>query len=235
MPCDQPHADPSSLEPLLKDRDVKVWDLPVRLFHWLIVLTVGFSWYSAEIGNMVWHYWSGVAALVLVLFRLIWGVIGSSTARFSSFVRAPAAVLTYLRRPRGKPLAGGHNPIGGYSVIAMLIILAAQVATGLFAVDVDGMESGPLSYLVAFDQGRIAANVHHLTFTLLQAMVFLHVLAIAFYAACGRRLVKPMITGRDGQLGKNAPELTGGGTLRALLAVAAAALAGWWVSLGAPI
>ena len=96
---------------------MKVWDLPTRLFHWLIVLLVGFSWWSAETGNMDWHYRSGLTALVLLVFRLLWGFIGGSTARFSQFLRSPGAVITYLREPAG-PLRGGHNPLpaGGVAV-----------------------------------------------------------------------------------------------------------------------
>lgn len=214
---------------------MKVWDLPTRLFHWTMVLLVGFSWWSAETGHMDWHYRSGLAALVLLVFRLIWGFAGASTARFGNFLRPPAAVVAYLRRPKDSVHAPGHNPLGGYSVVAMLLVLVVQVGTGLFAVDVDGLESGPLSHLVDFDQGRLAAGVHHLSFSVLQVLILLHVLAIAYYRLRGRRLIVPMLTGRDAQIPAGAPALTGGGLLRALAALAAALLLGWWVSLGAPL
>ncbi|MDR2856586.1 MAG: cytochrome b/b6 domain-containing protein [Novosphingobium sp.] len=217
------------------EKFVKVWDLPTRLFHWLMLLTVGFSWWSAEIGHMDWHTRSGIAALILLVFRLIWGVIGSSTARFANFVRAPAAVFAHLRRPGNAIHTPGHNPLGGYSVVAMLLALAAQVGTGLFAVDVDGIESGPLSYLVSFDQGRTAAAVHHISFSVLQVLVVLHVLAIIYYRIRGRRLVMPMLTGRDGQVAARFGSLTGGGPLRAFIALAVALLLGWWISAGAPL
>lgn len=213
---------------------MKVWDLPTRLFHWLIVLLVGFSWWSAETGNMDWHYRSGLTALVLLVFRLLWGFIGGSTARFSQFLRSPGAVITYLREPAG-PLRGGHNPLGAYSVIAMLLALAAQIGTGLFAVDIDGIESGPLSYMVSFDQGRAAADVHEISFTVLQVLVVLHLLAIAWYRIRGRRLIAPMVTGRDRQLSAEAGELRGGGPVRAIVALGTALALGWWVSLGAPL
>jgi cytochrome b len=214
---------------------VKVWDLPTRLFHWAIVLLVGFSWWSAETGHMNWHYRSGLTALILLTFRLIWGLIGSSTARFGNFLRAPAAVLAYLRRPKDSVHAAGHNPLGGYSVTAMLVTLVVQVGTGLFSVDVDGLESGPLSYLVSFDQGRAAAKVHHLSFTVIQVLVVLHVLAIAYYRMRGRKLIMPMITGRDPQLSADAEEVVVGGAARAAIALAIALAFGWWVSAGAPI
>jgi cytochrome b len=214
---------------------LKVWDLPTRLFHWLIVLTVAFSWYSAETGIMDWHYRSGIAALVLLAFRLIWGVIGGSTARFTSFVRSPAAVLVYVRRSAGKPIEGGHSPIGAYSVVAMLLALMVQIVSGLLAVDIDGIESGPLSYLISFDQGRIAANTHEISFSVLQALIALHVLAILYYRIRGRKLIEPMVTGRDPQLPPNAAGVTGGGTARAAVALVLAALIGWWINLGAPL
>ena len=214
---------------------MKVWDLPTRLFHWSIVLLVGFPWWSAETGQMDWHYKSGLTALILLVFRILWGFVGGSTARFAHFLKSPMAAAAYLRRPKDAPKQGGHNPLGGYSVIAMLLALVVQVGTGLFAVDVDGIESGPLSYLVDFDQGRVAADVHHLAFTLVQILVVLHLVAIVHYRLRGRRLIVPMITGRDRQLSNGAAEVTGGGALRAVVVLAIALGIGWWVSLGAPL
>jgi cytochrome b len=214
---------------------VKVWDLPIRLFHWLIVALIAFSWWSGETGRMDWHYRSGLAALVLLIFRLLWGVIGSSTARFSHFVKPPAGVVGYLRRPAGSPHLAGHNPIGGYSVIAMLLALTVQIGTGLFAVDVDGLESGPLSPLVTFRQGRTAADLHETSFAVLQGLIVLHLLAIVYYRLRGRRLILPMVTGRDPQLGADAGEARGGGLVRAALALGLALGLAWWVSLGAPL
>jgi cytochrome b len=212
---------------------VKVWDLPTRLFHWLIVLVVGFSWYSAETGMMDWHYRSGIAALGLLAFRLVWGFAGGSTARFTHFLRSPQGVLRYLRRHDSSP--AGHNPLGGYSVVAMLLALITQVASGLFAVDVDGLESGPLSYLISFDQGRLAAEVHEIAFTGIQVLVLFHILAIIYYQLRGRRLLVPMITGRDTQIGADGEGVRGGGPIRALAALLAASALGWWVSAGAPL
>ena len=213
---------------------MKVCDLPTRLFHWSIVLQVGFSWWSAETGHMDWHYRSGLAALVLLVFRVAWGFVGGSTARFAHFVRSPGAVLAYVQAPAPPPRAG-HNPLGGYSVIALLLLLTVQVGTGLLAVDTDGLESGPLSYLVSFEQGRAAAEVHELAFAALQGLVVLHLFAILWYRLRGRKLIGPMVTGRDAQLAAGSAEVTGGGPLRALLVLALALGFGWWVSLGAPL
>lgn len=214
---------------------MKVWDLPTRLFHWLIVLLVGFSWWSAETGRMDWHYKSGMMILNLVAFRIVWGLIGGSTARFANFIKSPTVVLAYLRRPKDAPQEVGHNPLGGYSVVALLLLLAIQVGTGVFSVDIDGIESGPLSHLVSFDQGRAAAEVHEPSFTLLQVLVGLHVLAILYYRIRGRKLIMPMVTGRDAQLGGRTGELVRAGWLRFAIAVGIAFTLGWWVSAGAPI
>ncbi|MCB2074403.1 MAG: cytochrome b/b6 domain-containing protein [Novosphingobium sp.] len=211
----------------------KVWDAPTRLFHWLIALLVFVSWRSAESGAMDWHYISGVSALALLLFRLVWGLIGGSTARFSHFVRSPSAALDYLRDPAQVKGSPGHNPLGGYSVIAMLLSLAIQIGTGLFSVDVDGIESGPLSYLVTFDQGRTAAEIHELSFNILLGLIILHVLAIAYYRIRhGRKLILPMITGRDAQIPAGEEQLTSVRPIRFLLATTFAAGVAWWVNNG---
>ncbi|MFA7587893.1 MAG: cytochrome b/b6 domain-containing protein [Novosphingobium sp.] len=217
-----------------------MWDLPKRLFHWLIMLVVGFSWYSAETGMMDWHYRSGIVAVALLAFRLIWGFAGGSTARFSHFLRSPQQVWRHVRgaaAPSAESghIPPGHNPLGGYSVVAMLAVLLLQVASGLFAVDVDGLESGPLSYLISFDQGRIAAEIHEVTFAMVQALVVLHVLAILYYRVRGRRLLMPMISGRDPQIGADAAELRGGGLIPAVVVMFAASILAWWISAGAPL
>ena len=179
---------------------VPVWDLPVRLFHWLLVALLGFSWWSGETHAMEWHRWSGYTILTLVMFRIYWGFFGGRTARFAQFVRGPRVALAYLRTLGTKPHAAatpGHNPIGGWSVLLMLATLTAMVVAGLFAVDVDGLESGPLAEYVSFDQGRIAAALHETVFNLLLAVVALHVLAILFYVFRLRQnLIMPMIHGR---------------------------------------
>jgi len=211
----------------------KVWDVPTRLFHWGTVFFFVLSWRSAESGAMDWHYLSGLITLALILFRLIWGVIGSSTARFAYFVRSPQATLAYLRNPADAPAKAGHNPLGGYSVSAMLLALSVQVGTGLLAVDIDGLESGPLSYLVSFEQGRAAAEVHEVSFNLLLALIAVHVLAIAYYRIRrSRKLVLPMITGRDPQLAAGSQGMVGAGPVRFMLAAGIAGGLAWWASTG---
>ena len=173
---------------------VRVWDLPTRLVHWLIVGCVGVSWWTAETGRLEWHRWSGYALLGLLVFRIYWGFFGSSTARFASFVRGPRAVFEYMRG--SWKIAAGHNPLGSWSVVALIVLLLAQVGLGLFAVDVDGIESGPLSMYVDFDTGRDAAKLHDVLFNVLLAVVCVHIVAVLFYAIFRKEnLVGAMVTG----------------------------------------
>ena len=104
-----------------------VWDLPVRLVHWLLAALIAFSWWSVNYHHTDWHIWSGFAILTLLLFRLLWGLFGSSTARFANFVRGPKAVGRYLR---GQWSGIGHNPLGALSIIALFAAVAVQVGLG---------------------------------------------------------------------------------------------------------
>jgi cytochrome b len=175
-----------------------VWDLPIRLTHWLFVACIAVSWWTAEQRLMDWHRYSGYTMLGLLAFRIYWGIAGSSTARFARFVGGPRAVLNYLRLPR-EERAGviGHTPLGSWSVVALLLAMIVQVSLGLFATDIDGIESGPLSHLVSFDTGRALADAHDLSFDVLIALVALHVVAILFYLLIERNnLVSAMLSGR---------------------------------------
>jgi cytochrome b len=175
---------------------VLVWDLPLRLFHWLLVLLVVISIVSAKIGGnaMQFHLLSGYTILALVLFRIMWGFLGGTHARFASFVRGPEAVISYLRgHGAGQHL--GHNPAGAWSVLLMLVALLAQVATGLFAND-DISTEGPLAKLVSKALSDRITGAHHLNLKLLLALIGLHLSAVAFYFFHRREnLVKPMFTG----------------------------------------
>lgn len=214
---------------------VRVWDIPTRVFHWLVVGLVFFSWGSAEYGHMDLHRLSGSILLGLVTFRIIWGFIGSNTARFANFLRWPWQVYAYLRTPAGRH-APGHNPLGAYSVIAMLLLLLLQIGSGLFSVDIDGLESGPLSRFVSFDLGRKFAGIHHISFTLLQIVVAVHILAILFYLVIRRRnLVFPMITGRDRQIESSEGQLTTAGLGRFAVAAAVGLAVSTWTALGMPL
>jgi cytochrome b len=204
-----------------------VWDLPIRLFHWSLVGLIGFSWWSAETYHMDWHRLSGQAVLFLIAFRLIWGLIGSGPARFAQFLRGPRAIIAYLTGRA--PAAPGHNPLGGWSVVAMLLALSVQVGTGLFAVDIDGIESGPLSHLVDFDQGRLASDMHGVSFTILQMLIGLHVLAVLFYLLVRRRnLIGPMVSGRAKVSGEPVAVRRASPVAFAVAILLAGSLA-WWV------
>lgn len=208
-----------------------VWDVPIRLFHWLLVALIAFSWWSGENHAMEWHRWSGYAILFLLVFRLYWGLVGGRTARFAQFVRGPGAALAYLRGVGSGDV--GHNPLGGWSVVAMLAILIAMVTAGLFAVDVDGLESGPLADHVSFDAGRWASDMHSLIFNLLLGLIALHVAAILFYLGARRRnLVGPMITGNAKAIDGTASVPLGASLWRALIGILIAGVITYFVSKG---
>lgn len=176
---------------------VQVWDVPVRVFHWLIVVLVFSSWLTSELGGnaMTYHMWIGYCVLALVLFRIVWGFVGSRHARFSDFVCGPGTVLRYLCGASGVA-AAGHNPAGGWSVLALLASLAVQAATGLFTNDEIATE-GPLAARVSTEWSDLLSTVHRYNFYVLLALIALHVAAVFFYLFVKREnLVKPMITGR---------------------------------------
>lgn len=211
----------------------RLWDAPVRIGHWLIVLLVAGAWFTAETGRMELHGWCGYGVLGLAAFRIYWGFAGSQSARFASFLKGPKAMAAYARTlgRRAPSETPGHNPLGAWSVAALLVVLAAEVVTGLFAVDVDGVESGPLSRFVDFDAGRRAAELHELAFTGLQALVVLHLAAVAFYLVYKRQdLIGPMITGRRRFAAD--PGLTFAPAWRAVLGALAAAVLVWFVARG---
>ena len=208
-----------------------IWDIPTRFVHWAMVALFALSWWSAENRHMDLHYQSGIAWLALLTFRLLWGVVGSSTARFARFVRGPGAVLAHLRMSGEKHV--GHSPIGALSVIAMLFALTFQILSGLFATDIDGLDSGPLSFLISFDEARLAAKIHAFSFNALLALVCLHLAAITFYLAVKRRnLVAPMLSGRSGTIPDGQEQMAPASLLRFVIACLIAAALAWAVSRG---
>ena len=184
---------------------IRIWDLPLRLFHWALVSLVVFSAVTGQFGAGLglwaarWHQLSGYAVLSLLGFRLAWGFVGSSHARFASFVRGPRAVLDYLAELTGRRPAGvhlGHNPLGGWSVAALLACLAVQAGTGLFIADEDLGVEGPLARFVGSATGDSLRGLHALNFFVLLALIATHLAAIAYYLfARGENLVRPMLTG----------------------------------------
>ena len=200
-------------------REVRVWDLPLRLFHWLLALAVTGALVSGQIGGnlMVWHGRLGVLVAGLLGFRLAWGLVGSTHARFASFVRGPAAIRAYLQ---GTWHGLGHNPLGALSVLGMLAALGLQTASGLFGND-DIAFQGPLYPLVSKDTSDWVTGLHRKGFWLILLLITTHLAAIVFYLKMrGDNLIHPMITGRKSVTAAAAdPEQRGGGTLALILAL----------------
>jgi cytochrome b len=188
----------------------RVWDLPLRMFHWLLVLNIAASWYTAEngeeylnVGDRAFayieiHFFLGYLALALVGFRIIWGIVGPQHARFANFLAGPRRILAYagtvLRRD-AKPSIG-HNPLGGWMVALMLAMVGSQAFTGLFMIDNSDIYPAIYHGSVSGELGSVFSRFHHINFNVLLAVISLHVLAIVFYAFYKRQnLVQPMITG----------------------------------------
>lgn len=184
-----------------KMRHVRVWDPPTRLFHWLLVALVAVNLYTGNVGGlgeMEWHMLSGYAILALVAFRIVWGLVGSRHSRFTAFVRGPGATARYLvsfiRGPYRATV--GHNPLGGWSVVAMLVALAVQAGTGLYAND-DILTEGPLAGTVGKATSDTLTAIHNLNALVLYALIAIHIAAIALYHVVKKQnLVAAMITGR---------------------------------------
>jgi cytochrome b len=179
---------------------VRVWDPGVRLFHWALAACVTAGWLLGEFGPaiMTWHFYLGYAVLALLGFRLVWGFVGPPEARFTRFLRGPGTVARYLRTmgERRPSLWRGHNPLGGWSVAAILLLLAAQAGTGLFADADDYLNVGPLAGWIAPHARLTAAAWHSLLSNAVLGVVLVHLAAIAFYAVWKREnLVRPMIDG----------------------------------------
>ncbi len=218
-------------------RRTKLWDLPVRLTHWSFVALLPALWGSAEFGKIDLHKTLGLVMAGLVVFRVLWGLIGSQTARFTQFVKGPSKVIAYmhgLRSGKESEPVVGHNPMGAVSVVLLLGLLAAQVAIGLFTQDVDGVESGPLNYMVSYETADALREWHELVFNVILAFVVLHLAAILFYAIKKKdRLVPPMITGSK-DLPESVPAPKMAPLWRALPLIIIAAAFSWWLGKGAP-
>lgn len=177
---------------------IRVWDLPTRIFHWLLVACVLGLVVTSQVGGsaMTWHFRLGYAVLSLLLFRLVWGFVGGHWSRFASFLFSPASVLRYLRGTSPASAGVGHNPMGAYSVFAMLVFLLAQVTTGLVSDD-EIASAGPLSHLVSGAWVSLASWYHTVVGkTVLIVLILTHIVAILYYL-WGRRenLITPMVKG----------------------------------------
>lgn len=178
---------------------IYVWDLPTRLFHWSLLALVAFQWLSGEFKDelLEFHLLGGYAILALVGFRLLWGFAGNPYARFGNFLCGVGPTLEYARKLRANttPRYLGHNPLGGWMILALLAMLALQGLTGLFASD-EVMGGGPLRHLVSEQQGEILTELHEGSFNVLLALVVVHVASIVAHRKFkGEDLVRPMLTG----------------------------------------
>jgi len=206
-------------------RLVPVWDAPTRLFHWLVVVLIAACYVTFRLNWMDWHAWAGEAVLALLLFRLLWGLFGSDTARFSRFLASPAAACRHLAHlHRREPDIGvGHNPAGGWMVIVMIGILLGQTLTGLYENN-DIADEGPFTELVPAHVADLITDLHRILWNALLAAIALHLLAIVTYAVVKRHnLLHPMVTGHK-RLPEHvpAPRIANWRRAVVLLAVAAA-------------
>lgn len=180
------------------ERATPVWDAPIRLFHWLVVALVAAAYVTVRLNWMEWHARAGEAVLALVVARLAWGFVGGETARFANFLKAPREALVHLgemfRREPDRQI--GHNPAGGWMVLALLALLLGETLTGLYALN-DVADVGPLTPYVPAPLANGIDAAHSTIWDILIAAVALHLAAITTYAVLkGQNLVTPMITGR---------------------------------------
>ncbi|MDQ3446918.1 MAG: cytochrome b/b6 domain-containing protein [Pseudomonadota bacterium] len=214
----------------------RIWDLPTRLFHWLLAALVIFSFTTGKLGGdwLTWHFRSGYVIASLLLFRLLWGFAGSRYARFSSFLPSPSRVWRMLRSTGSEvlPASAGHSAIGTLSVYALLIALAVQISTGVFTND-GSFTEGPWVKFVSSAISDRMSTVHYYNHWLIAGLVALHVAAIAFYLLARKEdLLTPMLTGD--KLALDAPAADDGIAIRvraALLAAVAGAVIGYLVTL----
>ncbi|TRX01628.1 cytochrome b/b6 domain-containing protein [Candidatus Methylobacter oryzae] len=187
---------------------IHIWDLPLRLFHWLLAVAVAAAYITAKIGGSLidWHGRIGIFILGLLVFRVLWGFVGSTHARFLTFFPTPSKLLAYFK---GRWHGIGHNPLGALSVFALLAVVAAQVGTGLFAND-DIAFVGPLFNFVDKSLSDRLTGLHNTIFDLLVGFIVLHVVAIIFYRWVKKtNLVVPMLTGKKQVPKTVAASLTG--------------------------
>jgi cytochrome b len=216
---------------------IRVWDLPTRLFHWALVLAVIGLVVTGQIGGqaMVWHFRCGYLVGSLLVFRLVWGVMGGHYSRFASFIYAPRSIVNYLKGKAHPAHVVGHNPLGAFSVFAMLGVLVAQVSTGLMSDD-DIAFAGPLTRFVSGQWVSWATAYHKdIGKLLIIGLVVLHIAAIVFYRVKKKEnLVKPMVLG-DKDVAQDVPRSTDNLATRLLALIVfalSAGLFGWIASLG---
>lgn len=216
-----------------------VWDLPTRVFHWLLALDILGLYLTADSGTptMEWHFRLGYVALGLVIFRVIWGFVGPRNARFATFLTGPKRLFSYLNHffDRDSPAAPGHNPAGAIMVVVLLVMVAVQAVSGLFTYD-DIAFGGPYYGALGEAFSDKMGSLHHLNFSILQWLILAHVAAVVFYVVYKRQnLIAAMLHGRKPAAIVSETEAIKGSRL--LLAIVLAILiagAIWWLVHAAP-
>lgn len=198
-----------------------VWDVPTRLFHLGLIFAVAGCWWTYRVDRMGWHRLFGYAAAGLLVFRIYWGLLGASTARFRGLLAGPREIRLYVRG-EGRPFAG-HNPLGGWSVAALLSLLVIQVGSGLFALDLDDLAPGPMSDWVSPALSQAANRLHSAAFDALLGLIALHIAAVFLHLLGGDNLIGAMVHGRK-RLRNGTPEIAFAPRWRAIPGVAFAFL-----------
>lgn len=177
--------------------EVKAWDLSIRIFHWVLVCAIGFSWLCAELGGnwMEWHLRSGYLIAGLLVFRVFWGFGGSWSARFKNFIKGPKTIIAYLQG-KGDEHYVTHNPAGGIGALALILLVGAQVGTGLFSND-DIFLTGPLAHLIPYEAQLQATDLHELLFNFLLATAAIHIGAVIYHQKFkNEKLIQAMLHGK---------------------------------------
>lgn len=219
-----------------------IWDLPLRIFHWSFALTILGSWYTSEQeGELIeLHMQLGYVAIGLLIFRVLWGIIGPKHARFSQFIPSPKKLIHYaknINNPANYQASAGHNPLGALMVVLMIILIALQAISGLFIND-DIFSSGPYYGSFSKDFESVMSFLHHNTFDFMIAAIALHLAAIAYYWWVKKQnLVVPMITGKKSdKLVSKADAIPHSKIILAIiLAIACTAFVYWLVVINVPV
>ena len=219
----------------MSDTRVKIWDGWVRLVHWSIVILIPVSYLTARSHRMDWHMLSGYTLLTLVIFRILWGLVGSEPARFASFLRSPFAAFAHLRHVKGAPGPDremGHNPAGGWMVVGLLSLLLTQAITGLFTDD-QIFTRGPLAQQVSGAWSDRAGSIHIRLIYVIGIAIFLHIAAVVWYrVSLGHDLVQAMMIGtKPMPPGTRAPRM-GHPVLALVLLGASAGFVNWLSRFG---
>ncbi|WP_286234236.1 cytochrome b/b6 domain-containing protein [Thalassotalea sediminis] len=213
-----------------------IWDLPIRIFHWLLVITISALWYTSEPDNNMieTHIKLGFFALGLIIFRICWGIVGTKHAIFVNFLPTPTRLKHYLK---GKQQTPGHNPMGAFMVVAFLLLIGSQATSGLFIND-DIFSSGPYYGVLSGELEKLMNTIHHWGFDLILIASVIHVGAVIYYrVAKGKNLVKPMFTGKKQEGEVNASDSISHSKLWTFVAVVllVALFVYWLVVINAPV